>query len=522
MKHSSLVKNKLYWILVLACALLTAALPAMSAAHAADDAASIIDGVITHARGERSLQAWVDNILAPEVNGSADHYIFALSRLGVDFDSAAYARALREALEEGKLSNPSSRMRAMLTLIACGGREYVTADMVDAAVGQMGIMSYIYGLHLLNAGAPSELWSADKLAEQLLALRKEDGGWAVNGNYSDADVTAMCLQALACYDGSAYQAEVADAIESGLGFLSGAQKLSGGYASYGVENCESACQVLIALSSLGIDASADERFIKNGNTIAEAILAHRLPDGSFAHQLGGDANATATVQALAAFASIEAASPLYALRDVDAQSIDASALVALQAELGWKLWAYAAILLLTIIGVILMLAKRHGRAKRLLSTVLVCLLLAAAVTMIDIQPTSSYYTPQTVADPAGTVSLAIRCDTVAGRGTNGVTPEDGVILPACDVPFAEGETVLDALLRAAKEHHLQLEHSGATAGMAYVNGIANLYEFDLGSQSGWMYSVNGVFPSVGCESCVLKDGDVVLWQYTLSNGEDLK
>lgn len=522
MKHSFYVKYKLYRILVLACTLLTAALPALNAAHAADDAASIIDGVISHACGEHSLQAWVDDILAPEAGDSADHYIFALCRLGVDFDSAAYARSLREVLEEGKPSNPSSRMRAMLTLIACGGRDFITADMVDAAVGQMGVMSYIYGLHLLNAGAPSELWSADKLAEQLLTLRKEDGGWAVNGNYSDADVTAMCLQALACYDGSAHQAEIAEAIEAGLGFLSGAQKESGGYASYGVENCESACQVLIALSSLGIDPYADMRFIKDGKTIPDAILAHRLPDGSFAHQLGGDANATATVQALAAFASTKAAAPLYALRDVATQSIEASSLELLQAELGWKLWAYAAIILLAIIGIILVLAKKHGRVKRLLSTALLCLLLAAAVTMIDIQPTSSYYTPQTVANPAGTVSLAISCDTVAGRGTNGATPEDGVVLPACDVPFAEGETVLDVLLRAAKEHHLQLEHSGATAGMAYVSGIANLYEFDFGSQSGWMYSVNGVFPSVGCESCKLKDGDVVLWQYTLSNGEDLK
>lgn len=504
---------------VLACALLTAVLPALNAACAADDVSSVVDGVIAHARSTHSLQAWADDILAPEAGGGADHYIFALNRLNADYDPAPYARALRQELQEGSLSNPSSRMRAMLTLISCGGRDSITADMVDASVGQMGIMSYIYGLHLLNAGAASELWSADALVDQLLTLRREDGGWAVSGNYSDVDVTAMCLQALACYDGAI---DISDAVSSALSFLSGAQKAGGGYASYGVENCESACQVLITLASLGIDPYSDPRFIKDGRTIPEAILAYRLPDGSFAHLPGDEENATASVQALAAFASLEISSPFYALRDVPARSIEPGAIEALEASLGWKLWAYAAILLLAAIGLIITLVKKHGRTKRLISLALVCALLTAAVSMIDIQSTSAYYTPQTVAEPVGTVSLSIRCDTVAGKGTNGATPEDGVILPACDIPFADGETVLDVLLRAAREHKIQLEHSGATAGMAYVSAIANLYEFDFGSQSGWMYSVNGMFPSVGCESCVLKDGDVVLWQYTLSNGEDLK
>lgn len=31
---------------------------------------------------------------------------------------------------------------------------------------------------------------------------------------------------------------------------------------------------------------------------------------------------------------------------------------------------------------------------------------------------------------------------------------------------------------------------------AYIEGIGNLYEFDCGNLSGWMYSVNGVWPDL--------------------------
>lgn len=49
---------------------------------------------------------------------------------------------------------------------------------------------------------------------------------------------------------------------------------------------------------------------------------------------------------------------------------------------------------------------------------------------------------------------------------------------------------------------------------AYVEGIGNLYEFDCGNMSGWMYKVNDWFPNYGCSRYELKNGDTVEWQYT--------
>ena len=56
---------------------------------------------------------------------------------------------------------------------------------------------------------------------------------------------------------------------------------------------------------------------------------------------------------------------------------------------------------------------------------------------------------------------------------------------------------------------------------AYIEGIHNLYEFDVGEGSGWMYSVNGWYPNYGCSRYALQDGDVVEWRYTCDLGYDV-
>jgi acetyltransferase-like isoleucine patch superfamily enzyme len=76
----------------------------------------------------------------------------------------------------------------------------------------------------------------------------------------------MTLQALAPYAG---EPEAGEAVERALEFLSFRQQDDGGYASFGTKNPESAAQVLVALSSLGIDCTEDARFIKNGCTILD-------------------------------------------------------------------------------------------------------------------------------------------------------------------------------------------------------------------------------------------------------------
>lgn len=101
-------------------------------------------------------------------------------------------------------------------------------------------------------------------------------------------------------------------------------------------------------------------------------------------------------------------------------------------------------------------------------------------------------------------------------------PSGGIILKKTEVEFTEGESVFDVLIRVCKQNGIQTDSSYTPAfGSYYVRGIHQIYEKDCGTKSGWMYSVNGVYPNYGCSSYILKDNDNILWRYTCDNGDDI-
>jgi hypothetical protein len=98
--------------------------------------------------------------------------------------------------------------------------------------------------------------------------------------------------------------------------------------------------------------------------------------------------------------------------------------------------------------------------------------------------------------------------------------ETGTIMPATSVELQAGDTALEVLKRVARSNGIQMEYKGAEA-VAYIEGIDNLYEFDHGPKSGWMFRINGQFPSVGAGAYTLKAGDRIEWLYTLDLGADI-
>ena len=90
------------------------------------------------------------------------------------------------------------------------------------------------------------------------------------------------------------------------------------------------------------------------------------------------------------------------------------------------------------------------------------------------------------------------------------------------VELQNGESAFDLLKQVCRERKIHLEFS-RTPGVdsAYIEGIANLYEFGCGSLSGWLYTVNGRFLNYSCSSYEMKAGDVLAFQYTCKNGKDI-
>ena len=133
-----------------------------------------------------------------------------------------------------------------------------------------------------------------------------------------------------------------------------------------------------------------------------------------------------------------------------------------------------------------------------------------------------------IGDEEWTCTLSVSCATILDNMAlcdpekRELVPEDGWILEPMTVTFYAGESVFNVLQRTLKEQGIHMEHSYTPAyHSAYVEGINNLYEFDVGEHSGWMYSVNGWFPNYGCSRYRLQDGDVVEWKYTCDLGSDV-
>lgn len=133
------------------------------------------------------------------------------------------------------------------------------------------------------------------------------------------------------------------------------------------------------------------------------------------------------------------------------------------------------------------------------------------------------------AQPAAqTCTLSVECGSILNHlddltaGKESLVPADGVILPATSVSFSDGDTVFDVLKKTMRQEGIlfEFETTPLYSGV-YIEGIANLYEFDCGPLSGWMYAVNGVFPNYGCGSCKVKDGDKIRWIYTCDLGRDI-
>lgn len=127
-----------------------------------------------------------------------------------------------------------------------------------------------------------------------------------------------------------------------------------------------------------------------------------------------------------------------------------------------------------------------------------------------------------------TCTFVIECKTILNnkdklkKGLEKYIPDDAVIFSGT-VGFDSGESVYDILRRICDENSIQMEASYTPAFSSYyIEGINNLYEFDCGQGSGWMYSVNGIFPNYGCSSYKPASNDEIAFRYTCELGNDLK
>ena len=154
--------------------------------------------------------------------------------------------------------------------------------------------------------------------------------------------------------------------------------------------------------------------------------------------------------------------------------------------------------------------------------------------------TTAVPTTQTTTEIKDFCTVRIECKTIYENlsklksGKVNFLPTSGVIIDNVKVELNGGESAFDVIKKACEENvctdkckycqanGVQIEYTYTPAfNNYYIEGIHQIYEKDCGTQSGWMYSVNGAFPDVGTSSYKVSSGDVIVFSFTCNMGEDI-
>lgn len=278
-----------------------------------------------------TAQLMYNNTPNPVIGTSAgDWTILSLARAGYDIPQSYYdkyyANVEAELIEKkGVLSKSkyTEYSRVILGLTSIGrdvtnvGGYNLLEKLADFnGVKKQGINGPIFALIALDTNkyeipsvpGVSVQTTRDMLIDYILEreITAQDGsigGWALSGNTPDPDITAMALQSLAPYKDDN---KVKPYINRAVQVLADIQQDNAGYSSWGSINSESIAQVIVALTTLGIDPTTDSRFIKGeGNWIVSAIMEFYVDGGGFKHILSGNIDGMATDQGMYALVAYD-------------------------------------------------------------------------------------------------------------------------------------------------------------------------------------------------------------------------
>ena len=509
--------------------LLSVTVPAKAASEhdAASEAGNILEYVMSEA-GTDDCSQYMDTGLIPYAGNGAEWNVISMKVMGMNVDYEGFNTALNEFLEENDVLKATDCERIALAKAVMGYND----DWVDKAVSGYAdsntIMSLIYGLMAADCVNHE---TGSEIAAKLIEMQLDDGGFSLMGDFGDPDVTAMALQALAPFYGT-YKNEIERAIQC----LSDMQRSTGGYAGCGIENVESSAQVLMALCALNIDYRNDSRFIKNGNTVFDAMMAYRCEGGGYSHTSDTGVNKLATTQALLAMACAagydegksfvfssgfcmetergETESENETVTETRSESESAlSSGMDAGADGGRPYITGKAIkiIMMSVVAaagiafVVTAIIRKRGR-KRIPVTILVTAAIVTVIGFLRIESREEHY----AAASCGDVVTHIEAEGV-----------DGVILiPDTEVMIYDGDSVFDQLKNAVTAMKINIDYTGSEAlGTVYVRSIGGLAEFDYGSMSGWTYTVNDKYPEVSCSAYKLEPEDKVKWIYQTEYSE---
>ena len=227
------------------------------------------------------------------------------NRIVETVDEKATSVKMNGALHKNK-STENSRLIVALSAIGKDATSVGNWNLVEAYnangfdwIEHQGINGTIWALIALDSNnyATTDTTIRQLCVDAIVAAQHDDGGWSLMANTtyaSDPDITGMALTALYPYRN---QQAVAEVCAEAIACLSAMQHENGTFASGGSECSESCAWAIIGCTTWGINPDTDSRFIKNGNSAVDGLLAHYVESESmFQHIIGAGTNAMGTDQ----------------------------------------------------------------------------------------------------------------------------------------------------------------------------------------------------------------------------------
>ena len=255
-----------------------------------------------------------------EVTAAGNEWVFlglTLSGRTSEKEKKAYLESVGTYVQgkgKNRLNDNKSteNSRVILGIVAAGGdpENIGSQNLVEGLkdigyVRQQGNNGPIWALIAVDAaGLSRDDPFREELIKSIVEVQQDNGGYSMMNGEPDTDLTAMAIQALSPYEA---REDVRQCIDRAVRHLSERQKEDGTFEGYGFRTSESVSQVILALTSLGIRPETDERFIKNGITLVDALTSFRKDKG-FRHLLKDEkVNDIATEQAYLALIALKQA-----------------------------------------------------------------------------------------------------------------------------------------------------------------------------------------------------------------------
>ncbi len=437
----------------------------------------------------------MDAIAETYTNSSSDWVVFdmavyaKLDGTAVRTNEDAKTNYLNLTVNELAGNTPlvSDRAKAEIILAALGvnstqltpyGSENSFSNAAKLAEMDLGSSHYTAPWVLLAEQA-GRVTLTDTQRNRMIALLTESSNLGEDGvfftrwageTYADPDTTGTALAALAKYNTADYPA-VQGFITEAIKGLSAAQGSNGSFG-----NVNSDAMVIVGLTAVGVDPGSDTLFVKNGCSLADALLLYvNDANNGFTTPAVGSINGRGTETATA-LATEQGFRALIALEKFDSLAGDSKSY-----------------------NIYTQLAKFTSGAE--------------TTTSEPIKLQSESFTAKSlgtvVRSASGSSSSSGEWISVAVT----IQPGSGSAWYSGSVKVAGGATVKDALCAAAEDAGLSLNIKSDYLRSVTRGGVT-LSQLDDGPNSGWMYKVNGEVPNVSIADYKLTGDKSVLLYYT--------